>query len=309
MKYRFRQKIIAGFFRSLTALNKAWVLIKKVNHFLKSIEVILVIVALFFAYEAYLDTKEQLKISKIELKANSLNNAWAILAARVPGNSGKVAALELLARERQDLYGIDMSEVIDAGRKDLAEEQNSLTEMVLNSSAIYLVDLNLSLDNIGHQAKLTGAKFSGANLLGANFSGSDLTFANFKEADLEGASFRGAHISGANFKGIKYFGKIDFEDSYVFAKDSHDTKLLPKFDERFLVKLKKDKTYRVTTTDEKKLISDQVAHLDKKIKTEKDQNILTKLEEQKAKLLSEKWLKEDPNGKIYKIEITPQILY
>jgi hypothetical protein len=309
MKYRFRQKIIAGFFKSLTALNKAWVLIKKVNHFLKSIEVILVIVALFFAYEAYLDTKEQLKISKMELKANSLNNAWAILAARVPGNSGKVAALELLAKEQQDLYGIDMSEVIDVGRKDLAEDKNSLMGAVLNPSAIYLVDLNLSLDNIGYQAKLTGAKFSGANLLGANFSGSDLTFANFKEADLEGASFRGAHISGANFKGIKYFGKIDFEDSYVFAKDSHDTKLLPKFDERFLVKLKEDKTYRVTTTDEKKLISDQVAKLDKKIKTEKDQNILTKLEEQKTKLLSDKWLKEDPNGKIYKIEITPQILY
>ncbi len=158
-------------------------------------------------------------------------------------------------------------------------------------------------------AKLTAANFSGANLLEANFSGSDLTFANFKGADLEGASFRGAHISGANFKGIKYFGKIDFEDSYVFAKDSHDIKLLPKFDERFLVKLKEDKTYRVTTADEKQLILDQVVHLDKKIKTERDQNILTKLEEQKAKLLSEKWLKEDINGNIYKIEITPQILY
>ena len=114
MKYHFIQKIIAGFSKSLKALTKTWVLIKEVNHCLKSIEVILVIVALFFAYEAYLDTKEQLKISKIELKANSLNNSWAILAVRVPGNSGKVAALEFLAKEREDLYGIDMSEVIYA---------------------------------------------------------------------------------------------------------------------------------------------------------------------------------------------------
>lgn len=309
MKLSAVQKIIAVFPKSLKALTAIWALIKKVNHCLKSMEAILVIVALFFAYEAYLDTKEQLKISKIELKANSLNNAWAILAARVPGNSGKVAALELLAKEQQDLYGIDMSEVIGTERKDLAEEKNSLMEVVLNPSAIYLVGLNLSVDNIGYPAKLTAANFSGANLLEANFSGSDLTFANFERTDLEGASFRGAHISGANFKGIKYFGKIDFEDSYVFAKDSHDTKLLPKFDERFLVKLKKDKTYRVTTTDEKKLISNQIARLGKKIKTERNQNILTKLEERKAKLLSEKWLKEDPNGKIYKIEITPQILY
>jgi hypothetical protein len=309
MKYHFIRKITAGFSKSLKAFTKTWVLIKKLNHCLKSIEVILVIVALFFAYEAYIDSKEQLKISKIELKANSLNNAWAILAARVPGNSGKVAALELLAKEREDLYGIDMSEVICAEKNDLAEEKNSLMGTVLNPSAVYLVGLNLSVDNIGYPAKLTAANFSGANLLEANFSGSDLTFANFKGADLEGASFRGAHISGANFKGINYFGKIDFVDSYVFAKDSHDTKLLPKFDERFLVKLKEDKTYRVTTADEKQLISDQVEHLDKKIKTERDQNILTKLEERKAKLLSEKWLKEDINGNIYKIEITPQILY
>ncbi len=309
MKYPFRHKIIVGFFKSLTAFTKTWALIRKVNHFLKSIEVILVIAALFFGYETYLDTKEQLKISKMELKANSLNNAWAILAARVPGNSGKVAALELLAKEQEDLYGIDMSEVICAEKNDLAEEGNSLMGTVLNPSAVYLVGLNLSFDNIGHQAKLTGANFSGANLLGANFSGSDLTFANFENSDLEGASFRGSHISGANFKKIKYFEKIDFTDSYVFAKDSHDTKLLPKFDERFLVKLKEDKTYRVTTTEEKRLISDQIAHLDKKMRTEKNQNILTKFKEQKEKLLLEKWLKDDPDGKIYKIEITPQIFY
>lgn len=44
-----------------------------------------------------------------------------------------------------------------------------------------------------------------------------------------------------------------------------------------------------------KLNLKKASQLDKKIKTEKDQNILTKLEEQKTKLLSEKWLKEDPN--------------
>lgn len=270
---------------------------------------ILVIVALVFAYTAYLDAKEQIEISKTELKSNSINNAWAILAAKVPGNSGKVSALELLAKEGEDLYGVDMSEVRMGSVNDSIEEINSLSGQIINPRSVYLVGLNLSFDNVGYPTKLAGANFEGANLLEANFSGSDLTFANFQETDLEGSNFSGAHISGANFKGIKYLGKIDFTDCYIFAKDLHDTKLFPRFDKRFVVRFKENKSYRVTTLDEKKLISHQIADLDNKIKADKTQHNLANLRKQREKLLSEKWLREDLNGHAYKIEIVSQILY
>jgi len=309
MNYYFKSEVTKGFFKSLGIFSKVWIFTKKLNHFLKSIEVILVIVALGFAYTAYLDSKEQIGISKTELKSNSVNNAWAILAAKVPGNSGKVSALELLAKEGEDLYGIDMSEVRAESVSDSIEEIKSLSGEIINPRSVYLVGLNLSFDNVGYSTKLAGANFEGANLLEANFSGSDLIFANFTKTDLEGADFSGAHISGASFKGIKYSGNIDFTDCYIFAKDLNDTKLFPRFDERFIVRFKENKSYRVTTLDEKKLISHQIADLDHKIKTNKNQHNLENLQKQREKLLSEKWLREDLNGHAYKIEIVPQILY
>lgn len=285
--------------------SKVWKSIKKLNHTLRSIELLLVIVALIFAHEAYLDAKEQIAIAKEEQRSRSVSNAWMNLADRIPGNSGKIEALELLAKENKDLFAINLSEIKNYNDTGAVTEwwDSLFGKIIVNRNAIYLVGLDLSFDNIGHSTQLHAANFEGAILLGANFAGSNLMFSNFKKAHLEGASFKGSNLSGADFRMIEDVRDVDFTDCYFFAKDPNDTKLMPIFDDRFTTKINWKKSYSITTEDERKSVLEQVNSMKQKIKEEHDPKKISNLEKSMKELLAQQFLKEDVSGNLYKIKI------
>ena len=149
--------------------------------------------------------------------------AWQILANKAAGNSGKIEAIEFLAKQKKSLRGIDMSSQSNGGR-------------------VYLSGLDVSEKTLRHKADLVFAKFEDADLWEAHFEGADLREANFKGADLceahfesnvqeanfEGASLRKAHFEGAflllnnltraDFGGAKGMDPLErFADNFVYC--------------------------------------------------------------------------------------------
>ena len=115
--------------------------------------------------------------------------AWQILANQASGNSGKIEAIEFLAKNKKSLSGINMSFDHHKGQ-------------------VYLAGLDVSQTTLGHQADLFEAHFEGANLREARFEGANLVGAHFEGADLIGAHFEGVNdekiwssVLGARFKG------------------------------------------------------------------------------------------------------------
>ena len=111
---------------------------------------------------------------------------WTIITTKAPGSSGKVDALEYLARQEdpEPLEGIDLSCKNMGG----IETRNGIE---ICPRPTYLRDLDLSPD--------VGNSTSGANLKKANLSNTDLTGADLTQAILEDANFRNAILTDVDF--------------------------------------------------------------------------------------------------------------
>lgn len=133
--------------------------------------------------------------------------AWALLTARAPGNSGKVPALEYLAREERSLAGIDMSCTAMGG----VEDGRCLRET-------YLQHLDVSVQFIGKPVRLYGANFSGTDLTRAKFTRAELNGALFKSASLTFTDFRETDLTRADFSGAT-FQKSDFSRADLIDTD------------------------------------------------------------------------------------------
>ena len=121
--------------------------------------------------------------------------AWQVLANKAAGNSGKIEAIQFLAKQRKSLGGIDMSSDHNGGR-------------------VYLRELNVSEKELGKRADLWDVHFEGADLWKADFQGARLVVAHFEGANLQDAHFEGASLWWANFKGAN-LADAHFEDSYL----------------------------------------------------------------------------------------------
>ena len=136
--------------------------------------------------------------------------AWQVLANKAAGNSGKIEAIEFLAKQGKSLQGIDMS-------KDTHDGQ------------VYLGWLNVSEKELGKWADLSLARFEGADLGYARFEGASLGSARFEGADLSLAHFEGAYLSRAHFEGAnlllaRFEGanlfRANFEGAYILVSDN-----------------------------------------------------------------------------------------
>lgn len=141
--------------------------------------------------EQQLHNEQILKGQDRQLKIQQELGAWQVLANKAAGNSGKIEAIEFLAKQGKSLQGIDMSSETHNGE-------------------VYLKNLNVSKDKLGKKVDLRGINFKGADLWEANFEGADLSdanfemsfspFVNFKDALLQDANFKGANLTGTCFK-------------------------------------------------------------------------------------------------------------
>lgn len=122
--------------------------------------------------------------------------AWQVLANKAAGNSGKIEAIQFLAKQKKSLQGINMSTTHHGGR-------------------VYLSGLDVSKTTLGHKAYLWGANFEGTYLSSANFEGATLSRTDFEGADLCYAHFEGADLHSAHFEGA-YLWWADFENASFF---------------------------------------------------------------------------------------------
>ena len=147
--------------------------------------------------------------------------AWQILANKAAGNSGKIEAIEFLAKQRLSLQGIDMSAKTNGGQ-------------------VYLQGLDVSKEKMGYQVDLSEANFEGANLGIAKFAGANLTNTNFKDANLFFANFKGANLFcgkhynalfqdaklyNAQFQGA-YLGNVQFVNAVLSVTKFHNATLI-----------------------------------------------------------------------------------
>lgn len=160
-----------------------------------------------------------------------INGAWQVLANKAAGNSGKIEAIEFLAKQGKSLQGIDMS-------------------VKKHDGQVYLVGLNLSKKELGKEAKLVEAHFEGAILCDTNFEeaylerahfegaylcetnfeGVPLRPAHFEKANLQGAHFEKANLQSVNFKGA-CLDSVHFEGAYLYGANFEGANLrLTKFE-------------------------------------------------------------------------------
>ena len=126
--------------------------------------------------------------------------AWQILANKAAGNSGKIEAIQFLAKQKIPLIGINMS----------ADH---------NGGEVWLHDLDVSTKTLGHSVYLYLANFKGANLNKADFENGCLQQAHFEEAGLWFANFKGANLSMAHFEVAQNLDPKSFQDNFIVADD------------------------------------------------------------------------------------------
>ena len=175
---------------------------------------------------AYKTTQEQLKQAKKESAASEINNAWAVLSRPASGNSGKIEALETLAKHEKKLIGIDLSATKNNGRVWL---QGLDLSKDTHGHPVNLGEANFSgrIGNEGENkwidgANLQNAKFNGAYLLWAKFNGAGLLLAEFNGANLFWAKFNGAGLQSAKFNGANLWG-AEFNGANLTRADFSDT--------------------------------------------------------------------------------------
>ena len=164
----------------------------------KSIEAIAIVIALITLIAQLWVSLLQYNEWQEESKARHeerIARAWQILTTNAPGNSGKIEALEFLARNNVPLTDIDLSCKSNGGHWLQARN-------FCQAGRVYLRNLDLSIQNIGLRVNLNGANFSGADLTGASFDGAILNNAIFNGAILEGVSLRDTFLLTTSFDGI-----------------------------------------------------------------------------------------------------------
>lgn len=148
--------------------------------------------------------------------------AWFVVGQKVPGGSGKAAALEVLAQYNEPLQGIDIScklmgSEYDPSRRrypchtltqlnglDLSQTPNLDMSKVnfegIRGEGIDLSNQDLTLSNLSF-SHIPNSNFSNATLWSANLSGSEVFSTNFEDADLRLAQFEDSNISSSDFSG------------------------------------------------------------------------------------------------------------
>jgi len=140
-------------------------------------------------------TQSQTDELKNESTKNDISRAWEIIGRKAIGNSGKIEALQVLAKYKDletnkqiPLVGIDMSTKTHGGEwDDLEKTKIGKVEFVNHNTVkerVYLQGLNLSKTTIDDEVNLTNANFNGADLERASFEGAYLYKAKFEGADL-----------------------------------------------------------------------------------------------------------------------------
>lgn len=162
------------------------------------------IIAGYYTYHALGEATKQTKISEI-------NNAWGILARQGGGNMGKKEALEILAKYKILLVGIDVSssdntnpallEGLDLSKKT---HQVNCSETNFGNARLWGANFNgAQLWRVKFQgAILIDAKFNDADLMGARFHEALLSYTKFHRANLSGAQFYAANLSNVEFCGV-----------------------------------------------------------------------------------------------------------
>ena len=146
------------------------------------------------------DNKKLLKHQKEAGIKQEIIGAWQVLANKAAGNSGKIEAIEFLAKQGKSLQGIDMSKDTHGGQ-------------------VYLNGLDVSEKEPSKRVNLISAKFQGAGLYEARFDGADLREAHFDGARLWDANFEGVNLTRAHFEGVVDLQDAIFKDSYVWLND------------------------------------------------------------------------------------------
>jgi len=168
------------------------------NRVFRTIELIAILIALLTLvaqlYISYLQYGEW-QAEAVARHEERIARAWQIVTTRSPGNSGKVEALEFLARNKVPLTNIDLSCESHGGKWDS-------TRRLCVSGRVYLRGLDLGQESIGHRVDLSGSDFSGADLTGSIFDGAKLDDSNFAGAILRDSSFKDAFLSRATFDGM-----------------------------------------------------------------------------------------------------------
>ena len=132
----------------------------------------------------------------IQWNEDSIARAWQLLTTKSPGNSGKIWAIEYLAKKNQPFHGIDLSCASNGGwRKKTKLFLSSSTEC---SAGVYLAELTISGIDI-HNSNFTGANFSKAKLNKVKFFDSNLTETQMKYASFKSSWFKRSNLSGAKF--------------------------------------------------------------------------------------------------------------
>jgi len=172
--------------------------------------------------EQQIHNEKTLKNQDDALKIQQELGAWQTLGRKAPGNSGKIEAIQFLAKQGKALPEIDMSTEthggqvylrgLDVSEKTLGRKANLIRANFAgadlrrglfdaNFAGAFLFDANFAgaflWDAIFIGADLQGADFKGAGLMNCNFIGADLQGADFKGADLRGVCFQKAHFSGS----------------------------------------------------------------------------------------------------------------
>lgn len=153
---------------------------------------IAVLVSLFWQWS-------EIQKGKFHRRAEAISRSWSIVINIAPGNSGKVAALEYLAKSGQSLNGIDVSCIRMTDGKAPCRTKT------------YLRGLNLSKTKMGQTVFLNNANFTGSSLPASSFQGaqldnailsySNLGLSNFQESSLIGTNFYNSNLSNTDFRG------------------------------------------------------------------------------------------------------------
>ncbi len=156
---------------------KSWV-----TFWLEKLAVLATVAGIGFGVYSLIAIQEEREVREEERKIWY----WTLLTTPAPGNSGKIEALEYLARQGTPLPSIDLScRAMGGEEPDTGECERP----------VYLEKLDLSKKTLGESANLNGANLGDTNLRDANLSNADLSRANFSDTNLSDADFKNTIFS------------------------------------------------------------------------------------------------------------------
>lgn len=178
-----------------------------------------------------------------DMMDDRITRTWILLTTKVPGNSGKMRALEFLNKQkwclpfrvhcfwpRESLIGIDLSAQTLGGAAYLVEA--NLQEAHLQNANLQEADLQRAMlqDANLRGAGLRKVKFQetnlwGADLRGANLQDANLQKANLKKTELQGTNFQKATLQEADLQGANLLG-AQLQNAVLYKTNLRDANLL-----------------------------------------------------------------------------------